>query len=113
MSRVNCVGWWEQLGYGRQAMEHLVLAFGQGWLSGTGYDVIGPFRLDGVCRADQVFITKQYIDRHAIEYMGTTDGEGVYRGDWRYQAVTGGRWLIRVSAGIDGMMLADETTKLL
>jgi hypothetical protein len=76
-------GYWEQVYWGRQAMEDLVLHFAGGRVSGRGWDVIGPFVFEG-SYDDQgtVMLTKQYLGRHSVLYRGSYDGEGTILGTW-------------------------------
>ena len=98
MVKLQCSGWWEQAGYGRQAMEQLELNFEDGSLNGTGTDIVGDFMLRGRISGPSIRLLKHYIGQHEIEYDGTYDGEGVYYGRWNYGGCMGGKWLIRVSA---------------
>lgn len=96
MGWVRCAGWWEQAGYGRQPMEELVLLFKDGQISGSGIDVIGPFTLVGDLQEQRIYLLKQYIDQHQIEYVGTSLGEGAYGGRWSCDGWLGESWFIRV-----------------
>lgn len=98
MHRFRCTGWWEQPGLGRQPMDQLVLEYADGALSGSGTDIVGEFVLSGRMTGPTVFLLKQYIDRHKIEYHGTWDGEGIYSGKWSYYGAVGGDWLIAVKS---------------
>ena len=102
MARVRCVGWWEQAGYGRQAMHDLILAFADGRIEGSGVDVIGEFTFAGTLSGNQVHLLKQYIGKHRIEYHGTSVGEGAYGGRWGYGGYQGQEWFIRVVGYVDG-----------
>ncbi len=95
---LDCEGWWEQSGYGRQPMQRLRLRFAAGAISGTGVDIIGPFTFEGSMTADaRVLMIKQYIGRHQVRYVGTYDGEGLLWGEWYIGPFTG-PWLIRLRA---------------
>ncbi len=96
MARLSCSGWWEQDYFGRQTMHDLHLDFANGQLQGAGDDIVGAFTLRGRIEQDQVYLLKQYVGKHAIEYRGTSDGEGTYFGDWSYAGYSGGKWLIRI-----------------
>ena len=97
-SLCRCDGWWEEQGYGRQPMENLRIACEQGCLQGAGTDIVGPFTLTGTIAADGgVFIHKQYIGRHDVEYTGTFDGEGTMWGQWRIECWQG-PWMIKIRA---------------
>lgn len=93
--KVHCEGWWEQGGFGRQAMLQLQLQIDGNLISGTGTDIVGPFTLSGVRVDEKVTIKKQYIARHSVEYHGTYDGEGTMSGLWRI-GFWGGKWLIKI-----------------
>jgi hypothetical protein len=93
---LRCEGWWEQDMYGRQPMQELRLEFQDGAVSGSGTDIVGPFTLEGVLANGKVDITKQYIGRHRLKYIGDFDGEGTMQGTWMIGGVSGGRWAIRI-----------------
>jgi hypothetical protein len=95
MQTVQCTGWWEQNGLGRQPMETLRLRFEEHQIVGAGTDVVGEFTLHGLVKESDVTIQKQYIDAHTVDYHGTFDGEGTLQGVWSIFGV-GGRWLIKV-----------------
>lgn len=101
MAKLRCDGWWEQEGYGRQPMTELVIDFVDGRLSGSGTDIVGDFDLIGSIEGDQIAIQKHYIGAHTIDYFGTTDGEGVFFGQWSSFGMIGGNWSIRFRA-LDG-----------
>lgn len=69
-------GAWDQHGY-RGEME-LWLEFADGRLTGVGSDIIGDFNVTGGYSVDRGTVTflKEYLDAHAIEYLGNADGEG-------------------------------------
>jgi hypothetical protein len=76
-------GYWEQAGWGRQAMTDLELRFTGGLIEGEGRDVIGPFTFHGTYdERGNVRLVKQYVGRHQVEYLGTYDGEGTIFGRW-------------------------------
>ena len=104
MHTMRCSGWWEQHGYGRQTMQDLRLTFADGQLSGRGTDIIGDFVFRGHLQGERVYLLKQYLGKHQIEYHGTYDGEGVYFGRWGCGGYLGGKWLIRVerAVGLEG-----------
>ena len=95
MRWASCEGWWEQDGFGRQMMEDLRLSFDNGEVTGLGRDAIGEFSLSGIVENEKVFLRKQYLGQHAVEYPGVFDGEGTLCGIWHIGGF-GGRWLIRV-----------------
>ena len=102
MPTIQCDGWWEQSGYGCQPMTNLIIEFANGQLAGSGADIIGSFVLSGHIQGDQIEIRKQYLGQHAIDYHGTSDGEGVYFGDWSCSGYVGGKWSIRIrSVAVD------------
>jgi len=95
-SPCQCEGWWEQRGLGQQPMEGLRIAFVGDRLRGTGTDVVGAFTLAGTVAPDgQVAIVKQYLRQHAVDYLGTHDGEGTLAGEWHVAGFRG-RWKIHV-----------------
>ena len=96
MVKMECSGWWEQVGYGRQAMWDLQLTFTNGRIFGSGTDVVGPFEMNGELQEVKIYLLKQYIGRHAIEYHGLSIGEGAYSGTWSYHGYSGGKWFIAV-----------------
>lgn len=95
MQAVNCEGWWEQRGLGRQLMSGLQLSFADGQIIGQGTDIVGEFVLSGAINGNEVSMLKQYIDKHQVSYPGTFDGEGTLQGLWTIDQV-GGRWLIKI-----------------
>lgn len=95
MQTVECAGWWEQDGMGRQPMGALQLGFEDQRIVGAGTDVIGDFTLQGGLKESNVTIVKHYVDAHSVDYRGTFDGEGTLQGVWSIHGV-GGRWLIKV-----------------
>jgi len=106
MSEIQCTGWWQQSGYGRQPMRQLCLNFSGNDVSGNdvsgntitgqGIDVIAPFTLAGRVREDgAVEILKQYFRRHSVLYVGQYDGEGLFYGHWDIQGQRG-EWSIKL-----------------
>lgn len=98
MGHVQCSGWWEQAGLGRQPMRDLVLSFAEGQIAGTGVDIVGEFELRGRLVGEVIFLRKQYIGQHVIEYHGLSVGEGAYTGMWTFDGRPGGNWFIGVVA---------------
>jgi len=96
MTHLKCSGWWEQEGYGRQPMNDLTLSFSDGKLSGVGSDIVGEFEFRGLLSDDRIYLFKQYLGQHSIEYHGISIGEGIYTGDWTCYGEVGGKWLIRI-----------------
>ncbi len=93
---IECNGWWEQRGYGRQQMSELVLDFRGPTILGQGRDIIAPFTLMGKVREDGgVEILKQYSNRHCVLYVGNYDGEGTMNGRWDISGFQG-EWSIRL-----------------
>lgn len=91
---MSCEGWWEQRGCGRQPMDDLRLAVGDGQIRGSGHDIIGPFVLAGSLEnGASVVIEKTYLGRHLVLYLGSYDGEGTMSGEWRI-GYDRGRWAI-------------------
>src|SRR5436305_6281466 len=81
---------------GDRPMENLRISFEQGRLQGSGSDIVGPFTLLGAIAADGVvFIHKQYIGRHHVDYSGALDGEGLMWGQWRIEFFHG-PWMIKI-----------------
>ena len=91
-------GWWEQVGYGRQPMQNLLLRFDGEKITGSGSDCVGDFTFHGMIQGSQVNLLKQYIGKHQIEYRGVSDGEGTYFGNWYLLGYVGGKWLLHVGA---------------
>jgi hypothetical protein len=76
-------GYWQQAGWGRQAMRDLVMRFAAGRVEGSGTDVIGRFTFRGEYdAAGTVTLLKQYLGRHQVLYRGRYDGEGTIFGEW-------------------------------
>ena len=94
MMSFQCTGWWEQIGYGRQSMSDLRLAFSEGEITGSGVDTIGAFQVKGWLEEHRVFLLKHYVGKHQIEYHGESMGEGVYVGKWSCGDYVGGNWMI-------------------
>ena len=93
---IPCEGWWEQLHFGRQPMRELSLKFESGQISGSGHDVIGLFTFAGTINAQgQVTMVKRYLGQHAVNYLGTYDGEGLMWGEWHIGTLRD-RWMIRI-----------------
>jgi len=92
---IECDGWWQQPGLGRQAMLELRLGFDVGTVSGSGHDIIGIFTFRGTVSEDgRIAMVKQYLGQHSVDYVGSYDGEGTLFGQWRIGA-WGDRWLIK------------------
>ena len=92
----NCIGWWQQSGFGRQPMQRLHLVIEQDQVSGSGEDIIASFTLQGRIRADGALeMIKQYHQRHSVLYVGRYDGEGCLHGTWDISG-SQGKWSIRL-----------------
>ena len=64
-------------------MSDLQLGFDGGKISGSGWDIIGPFKFSGECGpSGAVALVKQYLGQHAVLYEGWYDGEGTISGQW-------------------------------
>lgn len=84
-------GYWEQPGWGRQAMEELQLQFSAGKVSGKGRDAIGLFTFAGdYDEQGTVRMLKQYLGRHCVLYHGKYDGEGAIHGMWSVEGICHG-----------------------
>lgn len=93
---IECAGWWEQFGMGRQPMTDLVMEFHGRAITGAGCDVIEKFTLSGNIRQDgSVELMKQYNHRHSVLYVGVYDGEGTFNGRWDIGGYQG-EWSIRL-----------------
>ncbi|MFN4258876.1 MAG: hypothetical protein ACK4RK_06230 [Gemmataceae bacterium] len=112
-------GYWEQPGWGRQAMHDLILRFADGCISGSGHDCIGLFTFEG--RYDPqggVTLRKQYLGRHQVLYVGSYDGEGTIFGHWSISPAWTGPFALRLDheeaaedapiARISAVPVADE-----
>jgi hypothetical protein len=95
---IPCEGWWQQTDFGRQPMRDLRLQFGDGKISGSGYDIVGLFTFAGTL-SDQgrVVMIKRYLGQHKVDYVGQYDGEGVLWGDWHIGPWKD-RWMIKISS---------------
>jgi hypothetical protein len=93
---IECTGWWQQRGMGRQPMNELKLDFRGPTIAGSGTDVIAPFTIAGKFRNDgTVELLKQYYRRHSVLYVGNYDGEGTLCGRWDIAGFQG-EWLIQL-----------------
>jgi hypothetical protein len=93
---IDCTGWWQQRGFGRQAMNNLKIDFRGPTIFGQGSDIIAPFTITGKLRPDgSVEIIKKYDQRHTVLYVGTYDGEGSLTGRWDIGGYQG-EWSIRL-----------------
>ena len=95
MTWMNCEGWWEQPGFGRQTMSDLRLQYANGLVEGRGKDVVGAFQIHGSVNATTASLIKQYDDAHEVTYHGMRDGEGAFFGRWSIFGL-GGKWLIKI-----------------
>ncbi len=101
MARLQCSGWWEQTGFGRQPMKDLQISFSNGRIFGQGTDIVGDFELDGSIDQEMIYLCKQYIGQHRIDYHGTSIGEGAYTGKWSCYGIPGGNWFIGIIRSAD------------
>ena len=98
-SQFHCEGWWEQSGLGRQHMQCVELSFDGSRVVGSGIDVVGEFVIDGVLKqAGEVELTKKYIGKHRVQYLGRYDGEGTMYGAWSL-GLSRGPWLLQLRRG--------------
>ena len=112
MTRVDCEGWWEQIGYGRQPMEQLQLSFEDGQVTGAGIDIVGPFQFHGRLEAEggNVALIKQYLGQHRVDYVGEFDGEGTLHGTW-HLGPWDGNWLIKIVSQAETSAGQDQTAR--
>lgn len=97
---IECTGWWQQLGFGRQPMNGLKLEFHRSVITGEGTDIIAPFTISGKLRPDgSVELIKKYERRHSVLYVGNYDGEGSLNGRWDIGGIQG-EWSIRLLRAI-------------
>lgn len=77
-------GFWEQAGWGRQAMSAFELHFADSRVTGQGTDVVGQFVIRGEYETTEGRVTwvKQYLGKHRVVYEGRPDGEGSILGTW-------------------------------
>ena len=97
MADKKCAGWWEQSGR-REEMEGLRMTISGNQLSGSGYDVIGPFTFDGTLdENNDVRMIKEYLGKHRVLYKGEYDGKDLMWGIWMIGFSTG-PWEIKFGA---------------
>lgn len=58
--------------------------------------MVGNFEMDGALEEDRIYMRKQYIGKHVIEYHGLSVGEGAYTGTWTCFGLPGGKWFIGI-----------------
>jgi len=110
MSVAKCIGWWEQNGLGRQAMEGLTIEFSEGSIRGGGVDVVGQFTISGAMElGGGVRIVKQYTGRHHVVYIGNYDGEGTLSGTWLIDRLAG-LWSIKLLHASSGDIEFEEVS---
>lgn len=80
-------GWWEQEGFGRQAMQGIVMSFDGRHLRGRGADLAGEYEMEGISENGQVSLMKRY-PLHPVAYAGEWNGEGAIAGVWWFPWVT-------------------------
>ena len=89
-------GYWEQPGYGRQPMRDFLLRFADGEVTGEGIDIVGPFTVTGEYDdRGSVTLTKKYVGRHTVSYVGRHDGEGTIFGEWTISPIWAGTFAMR------------------
>lgn len=94
---VQCEGWWQQRGLGRQYMTELEINIQDRQVFGTGVDCVAPFEIAGTIREDGVVeLRKNYEFLHSVIYAGRYDGEGTFWGTWAI-GNDRGDWTIRIS----------------
>ncbi len=64
-------------------------------------DIVGDFELDGSIDQEMIYLCKQYIGQHRIDYHGTSIGEGAYTGKWSCYGIPGGNWFIGIIRSAD------------
>jgi hypothetical protein len=75
-------------------MLQLQMRISGGQITGSGLDIVGPFRFTGtISEGGAVAMIKQYLGQHQVEYLGIYDGEGTMFGEWRLWHLTD-RWAI-------------------
>ncbi|MCZ2343728.1 MAG: hypothetical protein LC104_18320 [Bacteroidales bacterium] len=86
-------GFWQQNHLGRQAMVGFHLRFDHGTIDGMGSDMVGRFLIHGEYEQSNghVRFVKQYLNKHAVLYVGQPDGEGSILGTWTITNEYGGR----------------------
>lgn len=88
-------GWWEQGLLGRHWMDPLELHSQGNRILGEGQDVVGPFTFNGSRDATgMVRLEKQYLNQHAVSYVGRFEGEGVIVGYWNIANLGSGRFAL-------------------
>lgn len=92
---VECDGWWQQRGFGRQLMTELELHIRDQQVVGKGVDIIAPFGLAGSIRDGIVELRKSYELKHSVIYVGQYDGEGTFWGTWTI-GKDRGKWTIHI-----------------
>ncbi|MEM6473777.1 MAG: hypothetical protein AAF802_29735 [Planctomycetota bacterium] len=88
-------------------MTDLELSFSQGRIFGRGTDIVGDFDMDGELTNEWIFIRKQYVGQHSIDYHGQSVGEGAYGGTWSCYGTPGGKWFIGI---VRAEEISDEST---
>ena len=109
---IQCEGWWQQAGYGRQPMRDLRLRFDGNQIRGAGRDIVGPFTFTGtISEQGNVAMVKQYLGRHSVDYLGQYDGEGLLWGEWQIGPLRD-RWMIRIGGAKASSAMAEEIEEL-
>jgi hypothetical protein len=108
---IPCEGWWEEPGFGRQPMHQLKLRIAGGQITGSGTDIVGPFRFIGtITEGGVVAMIKRYLGQHEVEYLGTYDGEGTMFGEWRI-GLFKDRWAITFKRPAKGSKSVGEDAR--
>lgn len=85
----KCTGWWEQWGK-REEMEALRIYLGEGKINGSGIDYVGTFTFSGVVSDENhVRMTKVYLGKHSVEYIGQYNGSNRLQGVWKLMGMQG------------------------
>ena len=68
----------------RRGWMHLYLAFADGKITGEGTDYVGPWNAIGIYdpKTGTCQWTKQYVGKHAVQYQGVCDDNGI-QGVWQ------------------------------
>jgi len=93
-------------------MRNLRLQLDGGNISGTGRDIVGRFTFTGtISDQGQVAMVKQYAGRHAVDYTGQYDGEGLLWGQWHIGPITD-RWMIKIARATSSEAANNEIAEL-
>jgi hypothetical protein len=94
------VGFYTYAGRSRKYLMDLVLEFNNGIMKGDGADGIGSFIISGnySAQSGECSWVKQYVGRHAVNYIGYRDGKGIW-GNWTLANSKGGFHIWPLSEG--------------